>query len=43
MVGYADFHGPPGVDDTLTAGAAEVDWAYRRHGVAHFISGAARR
>jgi RimJ/RimL family protein N-acetyltransferase len=38
MVGYANFHGPPGVNDTATPGAAEVGYtvfpAHRNAGIA---------
>ena len=38
MVGYANFHGPPGVNDTQTAGAAEIGYTifalYRGRGFA---------
>jgi len=26
MVGYVNFHGPPGVNDTMSAGAVELGW-----------------
>ncbi len=32
MVGYANFHGPPGVNDTATSGAAEIGYTiFPRH------------
>ena len=38
MVGYVNFHGPPGVNDTMSAGALELGWtvfpAERRRGYA---------